>query len=155
MSRIPGGPPRPGFPPPSRLQLTVAAPSAAGPSAPLEAGSSRRALPSTTAAGDTAPMTAVEDGMEHEVAAEDLRAGSVFGRYRALCGVVIDPVALTVPAGVPCRSCAVEVAPGPEPVAADARRSRRAAASWLRGLRARTARRDLTGHMVEPGDVAA
>lgn len=155
MSRIPGGRPRPDFPPPTRLHLAVAAPSAAGASAPLEAGACRRSLPSAAAAGDTAPMTAVEDGLEHEVAAEDLSAGSVFGRYRALCGVVIGPVALMVPAGVPCRSCAVEVAPGPEPVVADARRSRRAAASWLRGLRARTARRDLTGRVVEPGDVAA
>jgi len=143
MSRIPGGPPRPDFPPPARPHLTVAT------SGPTAAAS----LPN--AVGDTVPMTAVEDGLEHEVAAEDLSAGSVFGRYRALCGMAFGPAALTVPAGVPCRSCAVEVAPGPEPVAADARRSRRAAASWLRGLRARTARRDLTGRMVEPGDVAA
>ncbi|WP_041763350.1 hypothetical protein [Pseudonocardia dioxanivorans] len=105
--------------------------------------------------GGTEPMTATEDGLEHEVAAEDLSAGSVHGWYRAVCGAVIGPVALTVPAGVPCRSCAVEVVPGPELASPDARRSRRAAASWLRGLRARTARRDRVAGTVGPSDVAA
>ncbi|MBC3189488.1 hypothetical protein H7X46_00190 [Pseudonocardia sp. C8] len=90
------------------------------------------------------------------MAAEELRAGSVFGRYRALCGAVIGPVALTVPAGVACRCCAVEVDPAPESRVSDARRSRRATAAWLRGLRARTARRDASpAGAGEGGDVAA
>ena len=90
--------------------------------------------------GDNALMTAIGDGLEHEIAAEELSAGRVLGRYRSLCGVMIAPVALTVPAGVPCRVCAVESAPAPDPAEQDKRRCRREAASWLRGLRARTAR---------------
>lgn len=129
MSRIPGGPSRPEFPPLPRRHLAVATsdPAAASP---------------MSVVGESVPMTAVEDGLAHEVGAEDLSASSALGRYRTLCGAVIGPVALTVPAGAPCRGCAVEVAPVPEAAGVDARRSRRAAASWLRALRARTARRD-------------
>lgn len=130
MSRIPGGPSRPELPPLPRRHLAVATPDPSAATSPM------------SAVGESVPMTAVEDGLAHEVGAEDLSAGSVAGRYRALCGAVIGPAALTVPAGAPCRCCAVEVAPGPEAAGVDARRSRRAAASWLRALRARTARRD-------------
>lgn len=85
-------------------------------------------------------MTAFGDGLEHEVAAEELTAGRAVGRYRALCGLLVVPVSLTVPAGVPCRGCAVEAAPAPDLAGQDAQKSRRETASWLRGLRARTAR---------------
>jgi len=90
--------------------------------------------------GDTTRMTAVGDGLEHEIAGDELNAGRVLGRYRSLCSAVIVPAALTVPVGVPCRVCAVEAAPAPELAEQDSRRSRRETASWLRGLRARTAR---------------
>ena len=130
MSRIPGGPSRPDLAPLPHRHLAVATSDPSAATSPM------------SAVGESVPMTAVEDGLAHEVGAEDLSAGSVAGRYRALCGAVIGPAALTVPAGAPCRSCAVEVAPGPEAAGVDARRSRRAAASWLRALRARTARRD-------------
>lgn len=85
-------------------------------------------------------MTSVGDGLEHEVASEELTSGRVAGRYRALCGLLVHPVSLTAPAGVPCRGCAVEAAPAPDLAEQDAQRSRRETASWLRGLRARTAR---------------
>lgn len=85
-------------------------------------------------------MTAVGDGLEHEIAGDELTLGHAAGRYRALCGLLVDPVSLTVPAGVPCRGCAVEAAPAPDLAGQDAQRSRRETASWLRGLRARTAR---------------
>ena len=102
MSRIPGGPSRPELPPLRRRHLAVATSDPSVAAAPM------------SAVGESVPMTAVEDGLAHEVGAEDVSAGSARGRYRALCGAVIGPVALTVPAGAPCRSCAVEVAPGPE-----------------------------------------
>lgn len=96
--------------------------------------------PGRSRAGHPARMTAAGDGLEHEITPDELSAGRAPGRYRALCGAVITPAALTVPAGVPCRACAVESAPVPHLAEQDARRSRREAASWLRGLRARTAR---------------
>ncbi|WP_145986126.1 hypothetical protein [Pseudonocardia sp. EC080619-01] len=78
---------------------------------------------------DNALMTSAGDGLEHEVAAEELAGGRVVGRYRALCGLLVDPVSLTVPAGMSCRGCAVEAAPAPDLAGQDAQRSRRETAS--------------------------
>lgn len=89
---------------------------------------------------DNVLMTAVGDGLEHEVAADEFTVGRAAGRYRALCGLLVDPASLTVAAGVPCRGCAVKAAPALDLAGRDAQRSRRETASWPRGLRARTAR---------------
>lgn len=89
---------------------------------------------------DTARMTAAADGLEHEISGDELNAGRVLGRYRSLCGAIIAPAALTVPAGVPCRVCAVESATPPESAEQDSHRSRREAASWRRAVRARASR---------------
>ncbi|GAA1838606.1 hypothetical protein GCM10009772_15360 [Pseudonocardia alni subsp. carboxydivorans] len=96
--------------------------------------------PARSRQDDNVLVTAVGDGLEHEVAADELTVGRATGRYRALCGLLVDPASLTVAAGVPCRGCAVEAAPAPDLAGQDAQRSRRETASWLRGLRARTAR---------------
>ncbi|MBP2371660.1 hypothetical protein JOF36_007433 [Pseudonocardia parietis] len=102
------------------------------------------------------PITAVEDGLEHEVPAQNLSSDSACGRYLALCGAVIGPVALTVPAEVPCRACAAEAEPALAPAVTDARRSRHVAVPWLRRLRACTASREANPTGVgEPRDVAA
>ncbi|GAA1399691.1 hypothetical protein GCM10009613_55690 [Pseudonocardia kongjuensis] len=75
-------------------------------------------------AGDAVLVTAVEDGLEHRVGAENWRAGTAVGRFHTLCGTVIGPVSLTVPAGPPCRVCDVQAGPDRDAAAGHAASSR-------------------------------
>lgn len=81
-------------------------------------------------------LTGQGDGVEHEIADADLVAGRGSGRYRAVCGVVVAPAALTARPGRPCRACAAEVDPAPE-TAADAHALRRALSAWVHRFRLR------------------
>lgn len=111
---------------------------------------------SVRARAASTPMTCLLDGREHEVADGDLAAGCPAGAYRTLCDVVVWPVPLTVPAGRPCRICALEAAPGPEiRWERDPHRARRMAAAWLRGVRGRTTRSDPAGPSFAPSSTGA
>ena len=104
------------------------------------------------AAMTSTPMTSVVDGREHEVGDTDLLAGRLAGTYRTLCGEVIWPTPMTLPAGRPCRVCALEADPGPEiRWETDPQRARRLTATWLRGVRLRTTRNQTT---VRPRDLS-
>lgn len=89
--------------------------------------------------GWSTPLTGQVDGVEHEIADADLAAGRGSGRYRAVCGVVVAPAALTARPGRPCRACAAEVDPAPE-AAADAHALRRALSAWVHQFRLRAER---------------
>lgn len=93
----------------------------------------------------TTPMTAIEDGLEHHVVEEELRAGSELGWYQAVCSVVIRPVALTMSAGMECRRCALEAERAAEAAAEVNERGprwpQRTRRGWLRRLRERTGHR--------------
>jgi hypothetical protein len=82
----------------------------------------------------TTSITSQLDGLAHEIAEDDLLAGSTTGRYRAVCGAWVSPASLTAPPGRPCVACATEMAPAPTLATAEqhSRSVRRAVAVWLR-----------------------
>lgn len=88
----------------------------------------------------TTRISAIADGLEHEVAEDEVGLGQIAGLYRALCGTSVAPSSLTVEPGPPCRACAVEADPAPEPLGEAPRGQRRAVSRWLQRATDRTAR---------------
>jgi hypothetical protein len=65
----------------------------------------------------TVRVRCVVDGWDHAVTDDNMAAGIAAGqgRYRAMCGVVITPDALTVPPGHLCPRCRTVAYPPPAP----------------------------------------
>lgn len=100
----------------------------------------RRAAPTVVRHSWSIPVTAVGDGLEHEVGDQAVAGAREAGQFHTLCGELIAPVALTESPGRPCPACSVELNPLPELSAADTDAQRRALTTWLHDLTARTNR---------------